>query len=46
MAFVDRMIEQKFLPPEHRAGIVLEADPDALLDALIAFEKPVVPKWL
>jgi hypothetical protein len=46
MAFIDAMIAQKFLPPEHRRGIVVEQDPEALIDALAAFEKPVVPKWL
>jgi uncharacterized protein (TIGR00730 family) len=46
MGFIDRMIEEKFLPAEHRKGIVVEAEPDALIDALAAFEKPVVPKWL
>ncbi|EIZ77883.1 hypothetical protein WSK_3554 [Novosphingobium sp. Rr 2-17] len=46
MAFIDRMIEQKFLPPEHRKGVVVEGEPDALIDALVSFEKPVVPKWL
>jgi predicted Rossmann-fold nucleotide-binding protein len=46
MAFIDTMIAQKFLPPEHRNGIVVEADPEALIDALTAFEKPNVPKWL
>ncbi|MCW2380482.1 MULTISPECIES: TIGR00730 family Rossman fold protein [unclassified Sphingobium] len=46
MTFIDTMIGQKFLPPEHRDGIVVEGEPDALIDALIAFEKPDVPKWL
>ncbi|SFG00402.1 hypothetical protein SAMN05518801_105127 [Novosphingobium sp. CF614] len=46
MGFIDKMIEQKFLPREHRNGIVVQADPDELIDALAAFEKPVVPKWL
>ncbi len=46
ISFIDRMIEEKFLPPEHRKGIVVESEPEALIDALAAFSQPVVPKWL
>jgi uncharacterized protein (TIGR00730 family) len=46
MAMVDHMIAEAFLPAAHRGGIVLEADPARLVDALAAFEKPTVEKWL
>ncbi|TWB15257.1 hypothetical protein FBZ89_11536 [Nitrospirillum amazonense] len=46
MAFIDTMIAQRFLPPEHRAGIALAPDADGLIDQLQVFRKPTVAKWL
>lgn len=46
MAFVDTMIANRFLPPQHRDGIAVAPDADGLIDALARFVKPVVPKWL
>ena len=46
MAFIDHMIGQRFLPPEHRNGIVIAPAPDALIDGLASFRKVTVPKWL
>ena len=34
------------MKPEHRDMIVFEADPDALLDALAAWQAPTVTKWI
>lgn len=46
MGFIDHMIGQKFLPAAHRASIVVEADPSALIQGLQSFEKVTVPKWM
>jgi uncharacterized protein (TIGR00730 family) len=46
MAFVDGMIAHRFLPSAHRDGIVVAADPDALIDGLAAFQRVTVPKWM
>lgn len=46
LAFIDHMIAQRFLPPQHRHSIVVDADADALLDGLAALEPISVPKWL
>lgn len=46
LAFIDHMIGQRFLPPEHRNGIVVEARPDLLIEGLMNFRKVTVPKWM
>lgn len=46
MAFIDHMIAQRFLPPQHRHSIVVEPDPAALLDGLANLEGISVPKWM
>ena len=46
MAFIDHMIAEQFLPPAHRAGIVVEQAVDTLLDRLATFEPPSAPKWM
>ena len=46
MGMVDHMIAESFLPAAHRNGIVLDADPEALLDGLIRFQPVTVAKWL
>lgn len=46
MGFIDHMIAQGFLPPAHRAGIVISPEPAVLLDGLAAFERVTVPKWM
>jgi hypothetical protein len=46
LAFIDHMIDQRFLPPEHRNGIVVAAEPDPLIEGLMSFRKVTVPKWM
>ena len=46
MAFIDTMIEQGFLPPQHRDMIILESDPRALLAALQTFVPVTMSKWI
>jgi hypothetical protein len=40
------MIKEAFLPPSHRQSVVLESNPQRLLDGLRNFQPVTVPKWL
>jgi uncharacterized protein (TIGR00730 family) len=44
--FLDHAVSEGFLRPQHRATLVVEEDPGALLDALATFEPPRIGKWL
>ncbi len=44
--FFDHMVEERFLRPEHRALMLVEHDPAALLDRLARFKAPPVDKWI
>ena len=44
--FLDHAVDERFLRPEHRAMLLREDTPAAVLDALERFEPPVVDKWL
>lgn len=46
MAFIDHMIIEAFLPPSHRKSMVVESDPQKLLDSLRNFQRVNVPKWM
>lgn len=45
-AFLDHVVEQGFLKPVHRAGLIVERDPQALLEALTRYEAPRDSKWI
>jgi uncharacterized protein (TIGR00730 family) len=46
VGFVDHAAEEGFLRPQHRAMLIVEADPDRLLDRFECYVAPVVPKWI
>ena len=46
IAFLDHAVTERFLPPAHRAMLLVARDPDALLDRLAAYRPPAVEKWL
>jgi hypothetical protein len=46
VAFLDHVAEQRFVRPEHRAMLMVEQQPGALLDRIEAYRAPVVAKWL
>jgi len=46
IAWFDHAVEQRFLRAEHRAMLLRDAEPAALLDRLAAWEAPRVRKWL
>lgn len=44
--FLDHMVEAGFLPEGHRAMLLVESDPERLLERLAAFRPPEVPRWI
>jgi uncharacterized protein (TIGR00730 family) len=45
-AFIDQAVTEGFIKPIHRASIVVEQEPAAMLDALARVVLPDVPKWI
>ena len=45
-AFIDQAVTEGFIKPIHRAMIVVDDDPERLLNALATIELPDVPKWI
>ncbi len=46
IAFIEHMIEERFLPSAHRNGIVVNSDPEELINLLFKFSPVTVEKWL
>ncbi len=44
--FLDHAVAERFITPEHRAMLVVEQEPAALLDAFRAWRPPVRSKWI
>jgi uncharacterized protein (TIGR00730 family) len=45
-AFIDQAVSEGFIKPVHRASIVVDDDPERLLDTLAHVQLPDVPKWI
>ena len=45
-AFIDQAVTEGFIKPIHRAMIVVDDDPERLLNALATVKLPDVPKWI
>lgn len=45
-AFIDQAVSEGFIKPVHRAAIVVDDDPERLLNTLGTIELPAVPKWI
>ena len=45
-AFIDQAVTEGFIKPIHRAMIVVDDDPERLLNSLASMELPDVPKWI
>ena len=44
---LDHAVAERFLRPENRAILIVESEPEAMIDALAAWEPPVgLEKWL
>ena len=46
MAFLDHSVSERFLRPEHRSMVLVEADPETLLDRFAAYRPPQLEKWI
>lgn len=46
LALLDHAVTERFLAEQNRAMLLSGTEPDALLDALAAWEPPDVPQWL
>jgi uncharacterized protein (TIGR00730 family) len=46
LAFLDGTVDAGFLRPEHRANVLADTYPNALLDALATWTAPATEKWL
>jgi uncharacterized protein (TIGR00730 family) len=46
MAFLDHSVGERFLRPEHRGMVLVEADPEKLLDRFAAYLPPLLEKWI
>jgi uncharacterized protein (TIGR00730 family) len=45
-AFIDQAVTEGFIKPTHRAMIVVDGDPERLLNSLATIKLPDVPKWI
>jgi uncharacterized protein (TIGR00730 family) len=46
VSFLDHAVAEGFLRTEHRALLLVEREPDALLDRLAEWRPPGLPRWL
>ncbi len=48
MSFLDHTVDEGFVRPEHRAMVLLNEDPEALLEGLVAYQPPQIDKarWI
>lgn len=46
VGFFDHAVEEGFLRPDHRDLVIVEDEPETLLDALASYEAPRVPQWI
>lgn len=46
IALLDHAVTERFIRPQHRATILVETDPAALLSSLADATLPEVPKWI
>lgn len=44
--FLDHAVAEGFVKPAHGAMLLVERDPDSLLDRFACYEPPVVTKWI
>jgi len=44
--FVDKIVAEGFLQDRHRAMLLIERDPEVLLDRIISFIPPETEHWL
>ena len=46
LAFLDHMVAERFLQPDHRAVLQVHSDPAQLLEALRTYRPIAAAKWI
>jgi len=46
VSLLDRALKEGFLHDAHRRMVLVESDPNALLDRMVRYEAPRVPQWI
>ena len=46
LAFLEHALDEEFLRPTHREIVVSDADPIRLIDRVIAWQPPLIAKWI
>jgi uncharacterized protein (TIGR00730 family) len=46
LEFLEHAVTEQFLKPKHRALLLVDQDPDRLLDAFGTYQPPKVAKWI
>lgn len=46
IAFLDHQCRERFIREEHRDMLIVESDPNRLLDRFAEYQPPVVEKWI
>src|SRR5580658_2020359 len=46
LSFLDKVVSDGFLKPAHREMLLVDSDPDRLLDRLNTYVPPIVVKWI
>lgn len=46
IGFLDHVLAEQFVKPHHRAMLMVESDPDILLDRYLTYQPPAVKHWL
>ncbi len=46
LALFDHAVAEQFVKPAHRQMVISESSPELLVDRLLAYELPVVSKWI
>jgi uncharacterized protein (TIGR00730 family) len=46
VSFLDHAVREGFVSPLHRELVIVETDPDALIDRFAAWKPPAVEKWV
>lgn len=44
--FIDHVVGEGFLNPDHREMLIVERDPDMMLDTLARYLPPFTPRWI
>ena len=46
IAFLDHAVAEQFVKQEHGSMLIIESNPETLLDRFLGYEPPVVTKWI